>query len=171
VPIIKALLENNNKVILGCTSLTEKILEQEFPQLEKIQLPEYAISYSSTMPIWFKLVSQYSRIKSIINQEHQLLKKLIRSKNIEVVISDNRYGLFSKDALSIIICHQINLIAPFLSKLANKIHVTLLKNFAEVWVPDFEDGSKKLAGELSRNKNDLKCKYLGPLSRLEKTKN
>lgn len=171
VPIIKALLESNNKVILGCTSLTEKILNEEFPQLEKVQLPEYAISYSNTMPIWFKLVSQYSRIKSIINREHQMLVNLIRTKNIEVVISDNRYGLFNKDILSIMVCHQINLVAPFLSKLANKIHATLLHNFNEIWVPDFEDGSRRLAGELSRNKLGFHCKYIGPLSRLEKVNN
>jgi UDP:flavonoid glycosyltransferase YjiC (YdhE family) len=168
VPIIKALLKKNNAVILGCTSLTEKILEQEFPRLERICLPEYSVSYSDKLPIWLKLVSQYSRIKSVINAENVMLQDLIRSRKIEVVVSDNRYGLYSKNIKSIMVCHQINVFTPFLNQFANKIHTTLLRNFNEIWVPDFEDGSKRLAGELSRNKHALNCNYIGPLSRLEK---
>ena len=168
MPIIKALLEKNNQVILGSTPLTEKILKQEFPQLERVLLPEYNVSYSDVLPLWLKLASQFSKIKSVIKEEHVGLQNVIKSKRIDIVISDNRYGLYSKDIKCVIVCHQINLFTPFLTTYANKVHSSLLRNFNEIWVPDFDDGSKKLAGDLSRNKHALNCKYIGPISRLDK---
>ncbi|MBK6521751.1 MAG: hypothetical protein IPG08_05145 [Sphingobacteriaceae bacterium] len=36
MPIIRTLLSSGNTVILGTTSLTEKIFKQEFPELERV---------------------------------------------------------------------------------------------------------------------------------------
>ncbi len=168
VPIIRTLLSNGNTVLLGTTSLTEKIFKEEFPQLERIQLPEYNISYSSVLPLWLKLGTQYPKVLKVIKEENELLEKLIKEKKIEVVISDNRYGLYSKNAQSIIVCHQLNLKTPFFEKWSNSTHVELLKKFDEVWVPDHKPKDKRLAGDLSENVFSLNCKYIGPLSRLTK---
>lgn len=170
VPVIKTLLSNGNTVIIGTTSLTEKIFKEEFPELERLQLPEYDISYSSVLPLWLKLGTQYPKILNAIKQEHELLETYILEKKIDIVVSDNRYGLYSKNAHSIIICHQLNLKTPFFEKWSNGTHVELLKKFNEVWVPDYEEKDKKLSGELSENVFGLNCKYIGPLSRLQKVK-
>lgn len=167
MPIIKTLLVNGNTVILGTTSLTEKIFKEEFPQLERVQLPEYNISYSSVFPLWLKLGSQYPKILNAIKEEHGLLETFISKSKIDIVISDNRYGLYSKSAHSIIVCHQLNLKTPFFEKWSNSTNVELLKKFNEVWVPDHEQKDKRLAGDLSENVFGLNCKYIGPLSRLE----
>lgn len=159
-------MANGNTVIIGSTPLTEKILKQDFPNLEYVKLPSYAIRYSKFLPLWFKLLLQYPRIKRVIKQEYQLVNALVKSKRVEGIISDNRYGLYSKDVRSVIICHQINLIAPFLKKLVDSVHIRYLKEFNEVWVPDFEKDSDKLAGDLSMNRFGLNCNYIGPLSRL-----
>ncbi len=168
MPIIRALLSSGNTVILGTTSLTEKIFKQEFPELERVELPEYNISYSSVLPLWLKLGSQYPKILKAIKEEHDLLEAYILKNKIDIIISDNRYGLYSKNVQSIIVCHQLNLKTPFFEKWSNSTHVELLKKFDEVWVPDHEEKDKKLAGELSNNVFRLNCKYIGPLSRLEK---
>lgn len=168
VPIIRALLSNGNTVILGTTSLTEKVFKEEFSELERIQLPEYNISYSSVLPLWLKLGTQYPKILNAIKEEHELLDRHISKNKIDIVISDNRYGLYSKNARSIILCHQLNLKTPFFKKWSNSTHVELLKKFNEVWVPDYEEKDRKLAGELSENVFGLNCKYIGPLTRLQK---
>lgn len=168
MPIIKTLLSNGNTVILGATSLTEKVFKEEFPESERVELPEYNISYSSVLPLWLKLGSQYPKILKAIKDEHELLETYISKHKIDIVISDNRYGLYSKNVHSIIVCHQLNLKTPFFEKWSNSTHLELLKKFNEVWVPDYEDKDKKLSGELSENAFGLNCKYIGPLSRLEK---
>jgi hypothetical protein len=155
-------------VILGTTTLTEKIFKQEFPKLERVQLPGYNISYSSVLPLWLKLGTQYPKILKVIKKEHTLIEKLVKTQKIDLIISDNRYGLYSSKAKSIIICHQLNLKTPFFEKWSNSTHVDLLKKFDEIWVPDHDNKEKKLAGELSENVFGLNCRYIGPLSRLQK---
>ncbi len=165
VPIIKKLLNNNNQVVLGLTSLTSKILEKEFPHLKKVFLPEYNISYSTILPLWLKLLFHYPSFKRTIKKEKEALKKIIIENHINLIISDNRYGLVHPKMDAVIICHQINLKTPFLNYYINKVHLKLLKNFTEVWVPDYEDKTKRLSGELGENAFNLKLKYIGPQSR------
>lgn len=160
-------MANKNKVILGVTPLTEKILCNEFPLLDKANLPSYNISYSTILPLWFKLFLQLPRIKKVIRAEHNLLEELIHKYQLDTVISDNRYGLFHEKVKSVMICHQTNLQTPFLKRFLNKLHVKYLKKFDEIWVPDYEKESDKLAGELGMNKYSLNCRYIGPLSRLK----
>jgi hypothetical protein len=162
------LLDKGNKVILGVTPLTELVLGQAFPQLQKINLPPYEIRYSLVLPIWLKLVFDLPRLRAVIKKEHQLLNEIVLKNNIDVVVSDNRYGLYHPNTKNIIVCHQINLITPFFSTFANMIHKKWLSKFSEVWVPDHQNRSKALAGKLSDNKWKLNCKYIGPLSRLIK---
>lgn len=169
IPIIRTLLDNSNRVVLGVTKSIEKILSEEFPQLEKVYLPEYNITYSTKLPVWLKLLFQYPSIKRVISKEHRVLNNLINEYKIDVVVSDNRYGLYHSQIHSVIVCHQLNLKTPFLNSLANKIHKNLLKKFSEIWVPDYADESSRLSGELSNNIGKLNVTFIGPQSRLTKT--
>lgn len=153
---------------MGVTPLTQIILEQEFPQLKKITVPAYKIKYSSVFPLWLKLLLDLPRLRSVIRAENKILDNIVKENNIEIVISDNRYGLYHPQTKNIVICHQINLVTPFFSSFANSIHQKWLSKFSEIWVPDFKDRAKALAGILSENKLKLNCNYIGPLSRLNK---
>jgi spore coat polysaccharide biosynthesis predicted glycosyltransferase SpsG len=168
VPIVRE-LEKNNHIIIGITSLTKSIFEEEFPHLQKINLPEYNIRYSAFLPVWFKILLDWPRINKVIKSENQLLKKIIEINRIDCVISDNRFGLYSKSTHSVFITHQLFLKTPFLNSLAQYINKKLILNFNEVWIPDYEDENKSLSGELSHGKHfHHNVKYIGPKSRLEK---
>ncbi|MGZ3921829.1 MAG: glycosyltransferase, partial [Bacteroidia bacterium] len=39
-------LEKNNNIIIGITPLTKSIFDNEFPRLEKVNVPAYNIKYS-----------------------------------------------------------------------------------------------------------------------------
>lgn len=168
VPIIRKLKETN-KVIIGTTPLTENIFNLEFPELEKINMPAYNIRYSSILPLWLKLFFSSPRIFSVIGKEHKLIQKIIEQNKIDVVISDNRFGLFSKKVHSIFITHQVFLKTPFANKLAQKINKYYIQKFAELWIPDYESDTENLSGALSHGKYfHSNVKYIGPQSRLEK---
>ncbi|PDH48335.1 MAG: glycosyltransferase [Bacteroidetes bacterium MED-G20] len=103
-----------------------------------------------------------------IIKEKNIIEKISLEENIDIIISDNRFGLRSKSATNIFITHQLNIMGPLLvTKLINVINRKIIKNFDHIWIPDFENG--KLSGELSKNK--MKCLNIGPLSRFEKYKN
>jgi len=167
VPIIKELLLAQNKVLLGVTPLTSKILCTEFPELEVIALPNYSIQYSRILPLWLKLLLQFPKIAAVIKKENLLLDHWIQKHQLDIVISDNRYGLFHPKTTNIIICHQINLKAPLFNRASNKKNIGYLKNFHEVWVPDYQNANDNLAGSLSINVHKLPVKYIGPQSRLQ----
>lgn len=168
VPVIRELKENN-KIIIGVTPLTKIIFDEEFPDLQKIEVPAYNITYSTLFPLWFKLFLSAPRLFLIIKKEKAFLEKIIDEYKIEVVISDNRFGLHSKKVLSIFITHQLFLKTPFANSFAQNLNKKYILNFDEVWVPDFEDEKRSLSGELSHGTHFHKnVKYIGPQSRLTK---
>ncbi len=167
VPIIRQLLKNNS-VILGVTPLTKTIFDQEFPELKKVDLPAYDIKYSKVLPLWIKLGLSSPRISRIITEENQVLEKIISDNKINVIISDNRFGLHSDKIHSVFITHQLFLKAPVFENLGSKINQKYISGFNEVWVPDFEDEAESLSGELSHGKHfHTNVKYIGPQSRLK----
>ena len=170
VPIIKELLLNNNKIIIGVTPLTNQIFEQEFPTIEKVNVPPYNIAYSSFLPAWLSLLLDVIKISKVINDEEVFLEKIISTYNIDVVISDGRFGLHKNEVYCIFITHQVFLKAPLASFLFQKINKKYLLNFDEIWIPDHESIVDSLSGQLSHGKHFHKnVKYLGPKSRLQKS--
>jgi uncharacterized protein (TIGR00661 family) len=168
VPLIKNLKENNT-VILGITPVTSPILNEEFPDLKKVNIEPYNVNYSGKLSVTLKLVTDLPRILTVIRKEHQQLIALVRDLKLDVVISDNRFGLFHPEVKCIYMTHQLNIQAGIFSWMADRIHSHYLKRFHEIWVPDFKEETKSLAGKLSRSKR-LNVLYLGPLSRVPQVK-
>lgn len=174
VPIIKELLKHN-KVILGVTPLTKPILSEEFPDLKKIIIPAYEIRYSKLLPLWIKLALSFPRISKTIKEEGKTINKIIEEEKVDVVISDNRFGLHAEQVHCVFITHQLFLKAPLFENFAQKQNKKYILNFDEVWVPDYKtnDASTSsaiittLSGELSHGKHyHTNVKYIGPQSRL-----
>jgi UDP-N-acetylglucosamine:LPS N-acetylglucosamine transferase len=161
----------NNVVVLGVTKTTSLIFNEEFPELQKVEVIPYKIKYSKALPVAVKLLIDAPRIFSVIKRERKQLEEIIKNYNIDVVISDNRFGLSSKKVESIYITHQLNVQAGIFSGIANKIHHYYIKQFNAVWVPDFEDEKISLAGKLSHHSSLHNISYIGPLSRLYAKKN
>jgi predicted glycosyltransferase len=115
-----------------------------------------------------KLGLDYPRISGVISSENKRLKHLIHEEKIDVVISDNRFGLYSKKAYCVFITHQLFLKTPLLNSLADSLNRKYILRFDEIWVPDLEQETESLSGELSHGKLYHKnVKYIGPQSRLK----
>ena len=168
VPLIKQLMKDN-VVIIGVTPTTSLIFDEEFPELQKVNIEAYDIHYSKSIPLVLKLLIDAPRIWAVIKKEKIWLEQIIETYHIDIVISDNRFGLCSKNAESIYITHQLNIKAGIFSSIANKIHHYFIKQFNTVWVPDLQDEKISLAGKLTHHHSIKNYCYIGPLSRLPKT--
>ena len=165
VPVIRKLLENDVEVIIGADKYPLAFLKQEFPNLQFIPLPGYEISYPESGNMAFKILFSIPKLISKIIEERKLLKEIIFKYNIDGVISDNRYGLFSKYVKTVFITHQIRIKSPVFENLLYKLNRYFIKKFTYCWVPDFK-GSINLSGELSHGNNlPENTSYIGPLSR------
>ncbi|NOU39271.1 MAG: glycosyltransferase [Ferruginibacter sp.] len=120
---------------------------------------------------FLKILSQIFSIKNKIKKENIWLQNIIDDHNIDIVISDNRFGLHSKKAHCIFITHQLAIKTGFaLSNIiVQKINYNYINKYNECWVPD-DGGKNNLAGELSHPQNmpSVLVKYIGILSRFKK---
>ena len=166
VPLIRRLTADNT-VILGTTPATEPVLREEFPELKMIGIEPYRIRYSKSLPLLLKLFSDAPRIVAVIKKEQEQLKAIVKEHGVDLIISDNRLGLYHGQVESIYMTHQLKIKAGIWSAAANRIHRHYMQKFSRVWVPDFEDRGLALAGELSENPGLSHVEYIGPLSRLD----
>ncbi len=170
VPLIRQLKEKN-ELLLAADGNALTLLRAEFPDLESIRLPDIEMSYPRFLPFPLYFGLKLPSLINAIKKEHRQLQKLIREQGIEVVVSDNRYGLYHQDVRSILITHQLFVKSPILEKQLQHFLHQQIRNFDECWIPDFE-GEENLSGSLSHGTSSLKnLKFIGPLSRFEKPLN
>lgn len=171
IPVIKTLLHNGCTVVIAASGKNEQLLKKEFPLLEFLPLPGYNITYARHGFLFlFKIVQQIPKILRAIKDEHTWLQQAITKHNIDIVISDNRYGLYSDKIPCIFITHQLTIIAPkAVEGLLQRINYKYINKFTQCWVPDNVQ-QPWLAGRLSHpNKMPVKpVLYLGPLVRFNK---
>ncbi len=171
--LIKYLQELNCDITIAATGNIKKLLQNEFPEITFLNLPGYEISYSKSKRILpLKILMQIPKILKIIRYENKWLYEMMNKYRFDAVISDNRYGLHTSTCTSIFITHQLKIQTnlPWLDKILQRYNYRFINRFSECWVPDF-DGKLNIAGELSHPQKmpTIPVKYLGPLSRFEKS--
>lgn len=165
IPVIRDLILKQARVVIAAAPSIKGILENEFPSLQFIDAPAYDVRYSKTFPLGLKLALQVPRLLKVIRKEHEWLNRIIGEHKIDVVISDNRYGLHSEKAYCIFITHQLFIPFPIFRKALNRKNHRYIRKFNECWIPDYE-GRENLSGALSHGRHSLShVKYIGPLSR------
>ena len=166
VPIAKALEKEGYEVVFAASGRPLELLIQEFPKNDFIKLEGYNIKYPKNGLMALSMLSQLFKIWKGIRQEHKQLQQIIDDYNIDGVISDNRYGLYSKKVPCVFVTHQLQIQSPIFSESLQKINFKYIQKFDECWVPD--SNTHQLSGQLSKAKNSpFKCQYIGALSRFE----
>ena len=167
IPLIHELLHAGFKVIIAADGRSRVLLENEFPLATFLNLKGYNIQYSKTgVGLFFRLIGQISKIISIIRYEHNWLNKIIDDHGIDLVISDNRYGLHSQRIPCVFITHQLRIQSPIFGNVLQRLNYHYINQFTECWIPDYEE-LPGLGGNLSHPQKmpSVPTRYIGPLSR------
>lgn len=158
-----------HQIFFAGNEMQQEIFFKNCPYVQCLQLDGYNIDYPQKgWAFMLKMVQQLPKIQQAINNENRWLNIQMNRFHFDVIIADNRYGLYHQDARSILVTHQLNIQtgAKFsdwiiLQKLKNLIH-----KFDECWVVDNEDDS--LAGTLSKAiELQVPLRYIGWLSQFE----
>ena len=174
VPIISHLIKSGCKVVIATEGVQQNLLKREFPDLQFIHLKGYHIQYAKRKR-WFslKIMLQLPKIWRSIKKEKSWLDHYLQHSPVDMIISDNRYGLYHQKIPCVIMTHQLQIKAPFAlaEKLMQLVHYNMLKNFTACWVPDTK-GEPNIAGTLSHPKTlpSIPVSYIGPLSRFNESK-
>jgi predicted glycosyltransferase len=169
IPVIRSLLKKNAEVIIAADAGPLALLKEEFPQLKFISFKGYNIQYPKSGSMKMKMLLSIPKIIKGIKEEHLQLEKIIAENKIDIVISDNRYGCWSKKVKSIFITHQLMIKTPVGEDILHEKVLKYINNYDGCWVPDSEE-SDNLSGDLSHKyplpKNTF---FVGALSRFEKS--
>ena len=171
IPIIREIINNGHEAFIAADGRAFHLLVAEFPTLSVIRLKGYNPVYPQKSGMVIKMALQLPKFLTRIIWEHLRLKRIITEYKIDLVISDNRYGLWSDKVPNVLITHQLFLKMPasagFIQPFINLLNRFFLNRYTQVWVPDIE-GIHNLSGSLAhKNKYQPHVKFIGILSRFE----
>lgn len=167
VPLIRHIIDSGNAPIIAAAGRPLQLLRAEFPNAEFLAFEGYNISYPEGSGMAWKMFRSTPGILKRIKNEHVELQEIIRNKNIDAVISDNRFGLYTNRVPCVYMTHQVMIKAPLFETMLYRMHMNYMRRFSRVWVPDY--GTHGLSGDLAHKyPMPFNGKFIGPLSRFSK---
>lgn len=146
IPLILQLEKQGNELhFLGDELQIKCLLEYGFKgQLHLLNGSE--LSFSGSGNFVFEGLRNFFRGPKFIQRDKKAVKKWVKIVGATIVISDHRYGFWSKNVTSIFLTHQVKL-PQGTPSLVQSMHANWVRNFQFVWV--FDDAKEKIAGILS----------------------
>jgi UDP:flavonoid glycosyltransferase YjiC (YdhE family) len=154
IPIIRTLLAHGHDVtIAGCGNALSA-LEQEFPECACRDFPDYSVPFSANRFFLARFIASFPSLFQGVVEEHRNLAALLAEDRYDLIISDNRLGMYSDKIPSLFITHQLHFHLPLIAwpfELAGiQFNSLLHRKYDRIIVPDNPPGPLSLAGKLSR---------------------
>lgn len=174
IPIIRSLKKsNNNEIIIG-TNKYESLYKNLFPDIEIVNVPKFDIIYRKKTLL--SVIFYLPKFIRFIHEDKKFINEFVIKNKLDIIISDNRYGMYHSDTYNVIITHQLNIILNGLSRLFSFIVRyrirKYIEKFDECWVPDIGNIKINLTGSYSYHKvfRNSNIKFVGILSQFDNEK-
>ncbi len=175
VPIAKEFLNRGHDVTFASSGRALIFLRSEFPQCEIIEFKDYPAPFTSTPLFTAKFVLYIPAMIKSIQLEKKETDAILSQKKFDMIISDARFGVYSKNVPSFFINHQLRFnVPPYLKPwdlLSEFFHTHFHINFQKVIIPDNPPGKTSLLGRLGtshRISTNKIAYYCGILAGVEK---
>jgi UDP-N-acetylglucosamine transferase subunit ALG13 len=173
LPLIHYLLNKEWRVVIGSSGRSQIFLRTEVPAASFVDLPDYHLSYSAKGVRLSGLLPQLPALWQAISQEHQITEETVKNKQLKVVVSDHRYGCYSRFVPSFFISHQLRFAAPCYLRpfeiFGFWLNRWFHKKYQAVIVPDILQKKEGLiSGRLSRTSGHSEYHFCGILSSIKK---
>jgi len=158
IPIIASLLAHDHEVTVAACGNAKTVLEHEFPGIRFIEFPDYPAWYSGNRFFLPKFVASFPFMFKALAAERRNLGPILAKDRYDLIVSDNRLGVYSSEVPSVFISHQLHYHLPWMLWPAELCAIAmngyLHEKFRHVIVPDNPPGPASLAGKLSRPETD-----------------
>ena len=191
IPLVQRFLDEGHEVVLGGDGDSLTLLRKHFPTLRYVYLAPLRLRYSNGKRQVWAMVKAMPQIISWTLKDHAMLKAVLQEEPFDQVVSDNRFGLYITPKHSfaqpstVYITHQLHIRLPrgwrWAESIATRLHAHIYARYNKVWIPDYKEKEKSLAGELSHpsplntqpstlnTQPSTIIEYIGPLSRFSIT--
>jgi hypothetical protein len=169
IPMARKLLEMNQNVFIASGKEHLNLFREELEGLKFIDFPGFNPGYSRHLPQYIPLLFKTPLLLFHIVREHYRLKRIIKDYSIDIVISDNRFGLWNRKIRTAYITHMPLIPFPkpfrFMEFIGVSLHRILIRKYSFCFIPDLP-GQLNLTGRLSHGiKLPENVRYIGILSR------
>ncbi|HBE40370.1 MAG TPA: hypothetical protein DDW27_04060 [Bacteroidales bacterium] len=169
IALAEKLSDLNHNIIFGAGENLLAFLRNEIPGHTYIRFPGFRPGYSRFLPQYIVLLLKIPVLFYHIIAEHLRLKKIITEHSVDIVISDNRFGLWNKNIRTIYITHQP--LIPFPRLLSSfefigvRLHRQIIRKYTLCLIPDLP-GEINLTGRLTHGiELPENVRFIGILSR------
>ena len=165
IGLIHKLLVQENEIIVVGSSDQIRIFKSYFSDIQTLELEGYPFEFENYNSFQQAIWKQKWQLKRFMNHEKKWVDEKVSEYEIDLVLSDHRYGFRSRKCISIFITHQIHLPLIGIYSFFQLFHSFWMKQFNAVWIID--DTENKLAGKLSFSPNLKHFEYIGWFSRFQ----
>lgn len=159
----------NNNVLVASGDEHLAFIHAEIPDIFLISFPGFKTSYSRHIPQYLFLLLRIPALIYHSIREHQKIKRIIKDFDIDVLISDNRFGLWNKKITTVYVTHMPLIPFPrsmrFLEPFGVFLHRLIIKKYTFCFIPDLQ-GNLNISGRLSHGLDlPSNVRFIGILSR------
>lgn len=169
IPVASRLREMGHRIYFGAEERHLAFLDSELPGSTLIKFPGFKPGYSRFLPAYFILLLKIPLLIYHTISEHFKVKRIIKDHSIDILISDNRFGLWNKDIKTIYVTHMPVIPFPepfrFLECIGIKLHSTIIRRYSFCFIPDLP-GAVNFTGRLTHSSTlPDNTRFIGVLSR------
>ena len=175
ITIMKVLEQEGHELSIAASGAALGLLRKEFPRAAFCAVKDYSSPYTRKGFSISKFISNIPRMIKEVQKEHHAIEALVAENNVDLIISDNRFGVYSKQIPSLFISHQLRSNTPkeveLLEKVTELFNEYYHKKYAKVIVSDNPPGELSLTGKLGKANRPItrqKVYYAGILSSIAK---
>jgi len=169
IPLARKLQERQNNLFIGTGKEHQSFFRNELSGITYIDFQGFKTDYSRFLPQYIALLLKMPLLFYHTIAEHFKLKKIIKDYKIDIVISDNRMGLWNRRIKCVYVTHLP--VVPFPEKLVYLewigilFHRYFIRKYTFCFIPDLP-GETNLTGRLTHNlKLPGNTRFIGILSR------
>jgi hypothetical protein len=169
IPLAAKLAERQNNVFIGAGKELQTFFRNELPGLTYIDFPGFRTGYSRYLPQYVAVLLKTPLLFYHIIAEHIRLKSIIHENKIDIVISDNRIGLWNSKIKSVYVTHQPVIPLPkklkYLEWIGILFHRFFIRKYSFCFIPDLP-GEINFSGRLTHDvRLPGNTRFIGILSR------
>lgn len=171
IPLARKLMDRNCRIFIGSGQRHLALFRAEFNGVTLIDFAGFSPYYSKHLPQYLAMLFRTPSLIYHIIREHYRLRQIIDDHNIDIVISDNRLGLWNKSITSVYVTHIPRIPFPRPWKIFELagilVHRWVMAKYDHCIIPDVP-GNTNLSGKLSHGlKLPGNVRYTGIISRFD----
>lgn len=166
IPLMRQFIRQNCKVIFAGVHTQINLIRKDLPEVITELIPGYEVRLNASHSTYLQMLMQFRGMKRMAKHEHNLAEKLVQEHEVDVVLSDNRYGFFSNSAVNVFMTHQLNPQIPIFRKRVRNLIGNYIALFDHCWIPDSKEDP--ICGDLLNARLSIPVHYIGHLCRFER---